>query len=474
MEHENPLIFKNTLTGILEKFEPINPGKVTMYNCGPTVYNTAHIGNLRAYLFADTIKRALRFNGYEVNQVINITDIGHLQSDGDDGDDKMTKALVRLGKPLTLEAMREVANIYFESFKKDLQKLNILPPDHFPFASDHIAEDITLVQVLIDKGFTYTTSDGIYFDTTKDPHYGKLGGSTSTVDDQSRIGTHAEKKNSRDFALWKFNTELGYDAEFGKGFPGWHIECSAMSMKYLGETFDIHTGGIDHIAIHHNNEIAQSENATGKPFAHVWMHSAFVNIDGGKMAKSEDNVITLQTLIDRNILPLSYRYWLLQARYDTQVQFSWEALESAQIAYIKLIKLFIYYKKFQDPRDIGSSLEYYNLLRDAVNNNLNTPHILSLLWMYLSDTKNNIDERAGTMSNFDEILGLNLEGMSTLERFHDQNIDTLPHNIQDLIQERETARKNKDWQKSDELRDALHKLGYTLEDSSEGLKVSLM
>jgi len=248
------LKLKNTLTGKIEEFKPLNKGEIGMYNCGPTVYNYAHIGNLRAYVFSDTLRRALEYLYPEskIKQVVNVTDIGHLSSDSDEGEDKMTKALKREGKPMTLEAMRELADFYFLKFKEDLKLLNIETPEHFPFASDHISEDIALINKLIEKKYTYETSDGIYLDTSKVEDYGKLGLPSTG---ESRIVANKEKKNSRDFALWKYDEKLGYSAPFGKGFPGWHIECSAMSMKYLGETFDIHTGGIDHIPIHHNNEI---------------------------------------------------------------------------------------------------------------------------------------------------------------------------------------------------------------------------
>lgn len=463
------LRLKNTLSNTIEDFN-IKPGEtVGMYNCGPTVYNYAHIGNLRAYVFADTLRRALLWNGYKVNQVINITDIGHLSSDNDDGEDKMTKALIREGKPLTLEAMREVANFYFEAFKKDLSQLNILEPEHFPFASDHISEDIELVDNLTNKGFTYPTSDGIYFDTSKYKEYGKLGGGVSQSDEHSRIGINTEKKNPRDFALWKFNNTLGYDAPFGKGFPGWHIECSAMSMKYLGETFDIHTGGIDHIPVHHNNEIAQSESATGKPFARFWIHSAFVNIEGGKMAKSEDNFITLQTLKDRKLLPASYRYWLLQARYDTPVQFSWESLESSQNALIKLIKQY----KFIGNETGLPNEEYKNKIAEALNDNLDTPKIISLLWEMLKDESLSSQDKKATFALFEEILGFPIDHLSTITTFTDQKIENLPNDIQSLIQEREDARKEKDWVRSDEIRDQLLSKGYTIKDSEDGPQINL-
>jgi len=260
------LKLKNTLTGNVEEFKPLNEKEIGMYNCGPTVYNYAHIGNLRAYVFSDTLRRTLEYLYPEskIKQVVNVTDIGHLSGDGDEGEDKMTKALKREGKPMTLEAMRELADFYFLKFKEDLKLLNIETPEHFPFASDHISDEISLINKLIEKKYTYNTSDGIYLDTSRIKEYGKLGLSSSG---ESRITVNPEKKNPRDFALWKFDEKLGYIAPFGKGFPGWHIECSAMSMKYLGETFDIHTGGIDHIPIHHNNEIAQSESVTGKPLA---------------------------------------------------------------------------------------------------------------------------------------------------------------------------------------------------------------
>lgn len=287
------LYLTNTLTKQKELFVPLNEKNVGMYNCGPTVYDYAHIGNLRAYVFADILRRTLEYAGYTVNQVMNITDIGHLSSDADDGEDKMTRGLKREGKPLTLEAMKELADFYAEAFKKDLSWLNIEMPHHMPKASEHIAEDIALIQKLEARGFLYTTSDGVYFNTEKDPHYGKLGGLSDINEAQARIHAQSEKKSPRDFAVWKKNDVLGYESPWGKGFPGWHMECSAMSMKYLGETFDIHTGGIDHIPVHHNNEIAQSENATGKPYVRTWLHNAFVTVPSGKMAKSEGTGLTL-------------------------------------------------------------------------------------------------------------------------------------------------------------------------------------
>lgn len=461
----------NTLTGKTEEFTPIVEGKVGMYNCGPTVYDYAHIGNLRSYIFADTLRRTLEYVGYEVKQVINITDVGHLSGDVDDGEDKMTKALKREGKPLTTEAMREVANFYFEEFKKDLTKLNIKLPSEFPFASDNIAEDIELIEALLHKGSAYKTSDGIYFSVEQFPEYGKLGNikPEKLEDAESRIGVNPEKKNYRDFALWKFNPELGYEAPFGKGFPGWHIECSAMSMKYLGETFDIHTGGIDHIPTHHNNEIAQSESVTGKPLANYWLHNGFVNVESGKMAKSEGNFITMSTLVEKHIHPLAYRYWLLQARYSTQVNFSWEAVEAAGQAYTKIIKL------WQTLPDGGIAVKkYIDEFISYIEDDLDTPKSIALLWQIVKDENISLVDKKATITELDKVLGLDLSHQAKITTFTNQEKNTLPIDIQALIERREEVRRNKDFETSDKLRDELKEKGYIVEDKPEGPQISLV
>jgi cysteinyl-tRNA synthetase len=371
----------NTLSGKKEEFIPIIPGKVRMYSCGPTVYDYIHIGNLRAFFLSDLLRRAFEFNGYDVTQVMNITDVGQLNPDSiSDEEDKMTKGLKRENKPITIEAMKELADFYTEAFKKDLAELNIKTPIHLPKASEHIPEDIALIQELEKKGFTYQTSDGVYFDTSKDLHYGKLGG-LAHDDSHARINENSEKKNFRDFALWKFNSVLGYPSPWGQGFPGWHIECSAMAQKYLGHEFDVHTGGIDLAPIHHNNEIAQSENACGCDFVHYWVHNAFLNIEGGKMAKSLGNFLTLQGLKDKDITPLAYRYWLLTAHYRTPAHFSLEAVEAAQTAYNRLIELF---------DDLGSDYEawnekYLSQFKEYINDDLDTPKALALMWDLLKD-----------------------------------------------------------------------------------------
>ncbi len=455
------LKFHNTLTRKTEEFASLEPGKVRMYNCGPTVYNYAHIGNLRQYVFADMLRRTLELNNYEVTQVINITDVGHLASDSDEGEDKMTQALLREGKPMTLEAMGEVAEKYTEYFRQDLQALQIAMPTHMPKATEHIAEDIEIIQKLSDKGFTYTTSDGVYFDTAKDSNYGKLGGLApiDETDEHSRIGINAEKKSSRDFALWKFNSELGWDTPWGRGFPGWHIECSGMAMKYLGESIDIHTGGIDHIAIHHNNEIAQSENATGKPFSTFWLHGDFLNIEGAKVAKSAGNSIYLKEIIEKGISPLAYRMWLLMAHYRTKVNFSWDALTAANTALHRL------YEQYLDlGEEAGTASEIYiQKCQEYLNNDLDTPRALTLLWEVIKDTELSASDRKATILELDAIFDLG---------FRDIKNETIPDAVQELLIQRQTARDNKEFEKSDQFRDQILELGYEVKDTPLGQKVT--
>ncbi len=449
----------NTLTGSKEEFKPLKEGSVSMYNCGPTVYDYAHIGNLRAYVFADTLRRMFEYNGYKINQVINVTDIGHLSSDSDDGEDKMTKALKREGKPLTLTAMREVADFYFEKFKDDLKNLNIETPEHFPFASDHIQEDIELVEKLEKGGLTYKTSDGIYFDIKKFPDYGKLGNIKLSDDSESRIGVNPEKRNSQDFAVWKFNSELGYNAPFGKGFPGWHIECSAMSVKYLGPEFDIHTGGIDHIPVHHNNEIAQSVCA-GDPYAHYWMHNAHLNIatENGedKMAKSGGNFITLNTLREKKIDPLALRYVFLGARYSSPLTFSWETLEGAQTALNRIRQKV---SKLPEGGDVAET----DFLK-FINDDLDTPKALALISEVLNSESISDADKKETILTMDSVLGLELGRVTNI---------VIPDEVLKLMQERDVARAEKDFAKSDELRNEIERHGFKVKDTESGTQLDL-
>ena len=461
----------NTLGNKVEEFKPLKEGFVGMYSCGPTVYDYVHIGNLRSFILSDLVRRTFEYEGYEVKQVMNITDLGHLSGDGDEGEDKMTKGLKREGKPVTMEAMKELADFYTERFKEDLEKLNIETPAVFPKASEHIPEQIELIKELEAKGFTYTTSDGVYFDTSKDPHYGKL---IRTSDGQSRIGENSEKRNQKDFALWKFNTEMGWDSPWiapgnpgGKGFPGWHIECSAMSQKYLGKTFDLHTGGIDLAPIHHNNEIAQSENACGCDFAHYWLHNEFVNLQGEKMAKSEGNILTLNTLIEKGYSPLAYRYFLLLSHYRTQTNFTWEALDAAQSAYRKL-KEFVSTKtsadkslvEQSDPKTFGTEA-FQREFKEAIENDLNTPEALAVVWKLIKDENVSDPDKRALLLDFDRVLGLKLDD-------NEFEVKDIPSEVQTLLDERAQARADKDFAKSDELREQIKKLGFDVLDTTTG------
>lgn len=462
----------NTLTRKKEKFKPLKNKTVGLYTCGPTVYNYAHIGNLRTYVFEDILKRILKYNDYKVKHVMNITDVGHLTSDADEGEDKMEKGAKREGKTAW-----EIAEFYTQAFKQDMADLNLSEPDKWCKATDHIKEQINFVQKLIDKGLTYTTPDGIYFDTTKIDDYGKLA---NLKKQNLKAGTRVdlgEKKNQHDFALWKWSERSerhpeGFQSKkekrqmewraFGRmGFPGWHIECSAMSIKYLGQQFDIHCGGIDHVPIHHTNEIAQSEALTGKkPWVRYWMHGEFLVLGKDKkMAKSENNFITLQTLKEKNINPLAYRYFLLQTHYRKQLNFSWEALKAAEAGLKRLRQKAIELrenKKIQDSR-----LKIKNNFLKKINDDLDMPGALSLVWEGL---KNN-EVSYKTLLDFDKILGLGLD------QIKETQTNILPE-VQKLLNARKKARAEKNWKEADRLRDEIRKLGFEVEDTPEGQKVT--
>ncbi len=455
------LRFYNTLSRTKENFEPIDKSEVRMYSCGPTVNNYAHIGNLRAYVFADILEKTLEYSGYRVKRVMNITDIGIMSSDADSGDDKMTMALIREGKELTLKNMRELAEFYTERFKEDLVKLGIKVPTNIYFASDYVKEDVELVEKLEEKGFAYKTSDGIYFDTARMPEYGELrGGKTKRDEDHARITENPEKTNPEDFALWKFNDNIGYKSPWGQGFPGWHIECSAIGMKFLGEQFDIHTGGIDLIPTHHTNEIAQSESATGKkPFVKFWLHSEHVDTGNEKMSKSKGNFLRLNSVVEKGISPITYRFWLLMASYHTKVNFSWEALEGADVALKRLHRLFL---------DLGSGVgqineEYKLKFKERIEDDLDTPKALSLLWDLVKDESVPDADKKATILDFDRVLGL---GFGNLKE------EELTDEVATLVKEREEARKQKDFKRSDELRLKINAMGYEVKDISDGQKVS--
>jgi len=449
----------NTLTHTKQDFIPINDREIGLYTCGPTVYNYAHIGNLRTYVFEDILKRSLMFHGYDVKHVMNITDVGHLTSDADEGEDKMEKGSQREGKTAW-----DIAKFYTKTFKEDLKHLNSIEPDIWCKATDHIKEQIDLVQLLTEKGFTYETSDGIYFDTTKLKDYGKLA---NLQNQKLKAGTRiemGEKKNMHDFALWKFSKpeekrQMEWDAFGKKGFPGWHVECSAMSRQYLGQPFDIHCGGIDHIPVHHTNEIAQSEAAYGKPLANFWMHGEFLLISDGKMAKSEGNFITIQTLLDKGFSPLAYRYFLLQTHYRKQLTFSWEALEAAQTAYKRLKDTIAGWEETEDVIE-----EYEDKFTELINDDLNTPEVLALVWDVVKSKYDNASKRA-TILMLDKVLGLELEFAEKEE------VEATPE-IQKLLDERQKARDEKNWKESDRLRDEIKEMGFDVEDTKEGQKIN--
>ncbi|HMB26017.1 MAG TPA: cysteine--tRNA ligase [Patescibacteria group bacterium] len=450
----------NTLSRKVEKFIPQKDKKVSMYSCGPTVYDYAHIGNLRAYVVSDILKRTLLFDGYEVKQVMNITDVGHLTSDNDVGEDKIEKSARRQAK-----SAQEIADFYTKAFKNDFKELNIIFPNIWAKASEHIDDQVELIKKLQEKGFVYQISDGLYFDTAKFENYGKLARlNLKGQDEGARVEINPEKKNPTDFAVWKFSPkdrqrQMEWDSPWGKGFPGWHLECSAMSMKYLGQTLDIHTGGIDHIPVHHTNEIAQSEAATGKKFVNYWVHNEFLVFKESKMAKSEGNFITLETLKEKGFDPFVYRFFCLGAHYRSKLNFSWEAMDNAKSSWKKLQNKFLDLGR-QNGRVDSKFLEQFKLI---INDDLNTPQALALMWEVLGSDLNDFDKRA-TLLEFDKVFGFDLDKLKMSE-------PELPAEIKKMVKEREQARLYKDWGKSDQLRDKLKEKGWLVEDAPDTTKV---
>ena len=456
------MLLYNTLTRQKEEFKPINPPQVGLYCCGPTVYDYQHIGNMRTYIFEDILKRTLKYNEYKVKHIMNITDIGHLVSDADEGEDKMTKGLERENLKPTKESMLKLANKYTKAFKEDLKKLNIQEPDKYTLATKHIPEQIKLVQTLIDKGYTYETSDGIYFNTTKYPEYGKLALLEKQKLQAGKRIDLGEKKDIHDFALWKFSQPnekriMEWNA-FGKnGFPGWHIECSAMSMKYLSSHFDIHCGGIDHIPIHHTNERAQN-NCASELYESVnfWMHGEFLVMNDAKMAKSAGTFITLEDAVAKGINPLAYRYFCLMTHYRKPLNFSWEALESAKKGLNNLKN------SIQDLGNIKGKvdLKFKEKFLKAINDDLNISQVLAVVFEVLKSNLENKDKLA-TILEFDKILGLNLN------KIKKQKI-SIPLNIKELAEQRLKARQEKNWTESDRLRDEINQAGWNIEDGDDG------
>tara|TARA_B100000508_G_C11463920_1_gene280558 strand:+ start:3507 stop:4964 length:1458 start_codon:yes stop_codon:yes gene_type:complete len=461
----------NTETGKTELFEPNDDRNVKMYSCGPTVYDYAHVGNLRSYIFADILKRVLLRNGYLVKHTINLTDFGHLTDDADAGEDKMMKGLKREGLPVTLGAMKELSDQYIKAFEDDITELRIIPPTTWARASEYVKKQISLIKSLDEKGFTYETSDGLYFDISKFPKYGRLGKiDIENLKSGARVEVNSEKKHPADFAVWK-KGELGWDSRWGKGFPGWHIECSAMAMATLGKEIDIHTGGIDHIPVHHNAEIAQSEAATGKTFSKYWMHNAFITIDNTKVSKSLGNTITMRHLADRGFSGDDYRYWLLTAHYRSPANFSWDALRAAKQALFRL-KRYVYEEFKQETATPDET--YLEKFDQHLADDLDTPGAVALLWDMLKDDKLDNKVKCGTLMAMDEVLEIGLsddlyEGMQSLGVV---STDDIPDEVQVLIDEREAARIARNWDRADALRDEIKLKGYELEDTAHGPKVT--
>jgi len=448
----------DTFTRTLREFEPLHPPEVGMYTCGPTVYDYPHIGNMRSYLFEDILRRVLVWNGYKVKLVMNITDVGHLVSDADEGEDKMEKGSARTGKTAW-----EIADFYTNAFKTDMHHLNIQEPTIWCRATDHIQEQIDTIRCIEAKGFTYQTADGIYFDTAKQADYGTLG----RLDIEGlRAGARidmGEKRNPTDFALWKFSPkdkqrQMEWDSPWGKGFPGWHIECSAMSAKYLGTFFDIHTGGEDHITVHHTNEIAQTEACHGTRLANFWMHGYFLQLGEEKMAKSAGGFLRVQTLIDKGYDPLVYRYFCLSALYRAKLTFSWESMDSAATS-LNRLRTTAY--EWGAPGVVDES--YLQKFGDAINDDLNMPKALAVVWdLVRSDLP--AGTRKASLLKMDEILGLGLANWQP-------KLEEVPADVEALLEARTLARKEKRWGDADSIRTQITDLGYEIEDTPQGPKV---
>lgn len=461
------LSFHNTLSGKLEPFSPLSPGEVKMYNCGPTVYDIQHIGNLRPYVFADTLKRALLLAGYRVKQVINLTDVGHLVSDADEGEDKLEKSAEEKGERVA-DIVTRVTNAYF----RDLDALGIdRSKITFTKATDFIEEQMALVKTLEQKGYTYRTDDGIYFDTSKFKDYGKLGNiDLAGLREGARVEVGG-KKYPTDFALWKFSPKDGkrqqeWRSPWGKGFPGWHLECAAMIFARLGRQIDIHTGGIDHIPVHHQNEIAEAESITGKQLATYWLHNAFITIEGQKISKSLGNTVYLSQLQDRGLSPLALRYLYLSAHYRSPMNFTWESIAGAQTALTRLHRFF-----FEEVGDKNGSPHepFLRAFMQALGKDLDTPKCLALMWDFIKDQSISKESKRASLLIADRALGLGLNRATTgISKVAVIGESDVPSGVKELIDARERARAEKRFEEADVLRAQIAEAGYLVEDSPEG------
>lgn len=453
----------NTLTREKEDFKPIDGKEVRIYSCGPTVYSYAHIGNFRAYIFMDTLRRVLKYDGYTLKHAMNITDVGHLESDADEGEDKMLKAAKKENKN-----PYEIAKFYTDAFFKDFELLNIDKPEVICKATDHIKEMLKYVEEIMENGYAYETSKGIYFDISQLDKYPVL--STRKIDEQiagARVAVDEEKRNPEDFALWikaPENHIMKWESQWGLSYPGWHIECSAMSRKYLGEEFDIHTGGIDHIPTHHENEIAQSKGATGKMPAKYWLHCNYLQVNGGKMSKSLGNVYTISTLIEKGINPLAFKLFCFSSHYRNKINFTFEGIESANKAYSRLKEGYNKHRSSDEKIEETVIEEFKRKFDEAINDDLNMPMAMGIVWDIVKySTKSK--QLADLLDKFDEVLGLKIAEK-------DKTKDEIPEEITQLLEERKKARENKEWEKSDILRDKIQSLGYAIKDTKNGTEIT--
>ena len=457
----------NTLTKQKSDFIPLNGNEVRIYSCGPTVYGYAHIGNFRAYTFVDNLRRTLEYNGYTLKHVMNITDVGHLESDADEGEDKMEKAAKKENKD-----PYEIAKFYTDAFFKDMDRLNIERPEIIAKATDHIEDMLEFAKEIVKNGYGYETSKGIYFDISKLDKYPVL--SNRNVEDQiagARVDVDPEKRNPYDFAIWikaPENHIMKWDSPWGLSYPGWHLECSAMSRKYLGEVFDIHTGGVDHIPTHHENEIAQSKGAFGKIPAKVWMHVEFLQVDGGKMSKSLGNVYTLNQLQEKGIEPLAFKLFCYTAHYRTKLNFTFEGAMASQKALNRLRESYIKHKNSEEDIEEYKIEEYKEKFLEAINDDLNFPLAMSIIWEIARNEKQS-NKIAELLLQFDRVLGLDLKNSEKYIE-NQKNID-LPEEITELLEKRKQARNEKNWDLSDKLRDELNEKGYIVKDTKTGMTI---
>ncbi len=453
----------NTLTKQKEDFVPLNRNEVRIYSCGPTVYSFAHIGNFRTYVFVDNLRRVLEYNGYTLKHVMNITDVGHLESDADEGEDKMEKAARKENK-----SPYEIAKFYAEAFFNDMDKLNIERPEIIAKATEHISDMLEFAKEIVKNGYGYETSTAIYFDVSKLDKYPVL--SNRNIEEQiagARVDVDPEKRNPYDFAIWikaPENHIMKWESPWGLSYPGWHLECSAMSRKYLGEVFDIHTGGVDHIPTHHENEIAQSKGAFGKIPAKTWMHVEFLQVDGGKMSKSLGNVYTITQLEEKGIEALAYKLFCYTAHYRTKLNFTFEGAMASQKALNRLRESYI--KHLDVNEDINEKIieEYKEKFLEAVNDDLNLPLAMGIVWEVARNEKKS-KKFAELLLDFDRILGLDLKNSN---RYLEKKMQ-IPEEIEELLEKRKIAREEKNWALSDEIRDEIKQKGYIVKDTKEGM-----